>query len=139
MISLVDSSVAIKWYVTEPDSQSADILLNHSLAAPDLIRAEVANALWKKVRRGELAAGQAKSSLSHLASAVTLLPTEPFAEMALEIAVEIKHPVYDCLFLALSRTLDFPFVTADKRLWLRSRGTPFADRVVMLADWRGDI
>ncbi len=135
MISVVDSSVAVKWYVAEADSDIAEILLQRPLIAPDLIRAEVANALRKKVLRGELEPAQTVAALPHLARSVRLMPSEAFAESALELSLDLVHPVYDCFFLLLAQTLDFPLVTSDRRLWKRTRGTPFAERVVMLSDW----
>jgi len=40
--------------VDEPDAQIAIKLLDHRLAAPDLLAPDCANILWKKVMRGEL-------------------------------------------------------------------------------------
>lgn len=50
---VVDSSVAIKWFVVEPYSTEAYLLLEKYQAgellflAPDLINAEVGNIVWK--------------------------------------------------------------------------------------------
>lgn len=50
---VVDSSVAIKWFVPQPNSIKASEILNAyqdgslSLLAPDLIYAEVGNIIWK--------------------------------------------------------------------------------------------
>jgi hypothetical protein len=57
---VVDASVAIKWFVDEPDSAQAAVLLRHSLAAPDLLAPECANILWKKVTRAELSLEEAE-------------------------------------------------------------------------------
>jgi predicted nucleic acid-binding protein len=53
---VVDASVVIKWFVPEVHSDAARRLLerSHQYVAPDLLYAETANAIWKKVRRGEL-------------------------------------------------------------------------------------
>ena len=45
---VIDASVAIKWVVAEPDSQTALALFRHRLFAPDLLVAECANALWEE-------------------------------------------------------------------------------------------
>lgn len=137
MIVVVDSSVAVKWYAAEPDSLLARALFKHPLAAPDLIRVEVANTLWKKVRLGQITLDQGASALGHLARSLTLFRAEPFAESALELSLALAHPVYDCFFLAIAQSLDFPLVTSDKRLWAKTRCTPFNDRVIMLQDWSG--
>ena len=60
--AIIDSSVAIKWFVVEPYSDDARRVLNEyqagtlSLLAPDLIYAEVGNIVWKKQRFQGLAA-----------------------------------------------------------------------------------
>jgi predicted nucleic acid-binding protein len=53
---VVDASVAIKWYVPEIHADAAVRILEGDfvLCAPDLIGAELANAIWKKVRRAEI-------------------------------------------------------------------------------------
>ena len=55
---VVDASVAIKWFVPEIHADAARRLLREgmTLLAPDLIWAEVANALWRKWREKELVA-----------------------------------------------------------------------------------
>lgn len=55
-ICVIDASVAVKWLAEEEFSTQAFQLLfgEIRLIAPDLIFAEVANALWKMQRRGEL-------------------------------------------------------------------------------------
>ena len=135
MINVIDSSVAVKWYAAETGSDRAVGLIGRPLVAPDLIRPEVANALWKKWRRGEIVHAQAIGALPHLSQALTLLPSEGFAEMALDLALSLGHPVYDCFFLAIAQTLDFPLITADKRFRERLRGTELEGRVVTLEDW----
>lgn len=135
MIAVVDSSVAVKWYAAEADSLLARRLLRRPLAAPDLIRIEVANALARKVGRGEMQRAQTVEALPHLSRSVTLLRSEPFAEQALDLSLDLAHPVHDCFFLVLARTLDFPLVTADEKLWKRTRDSLFADRVILLRYW----
>lgn len=55
---VVDASVAIKWFVPEIHAEVVRRLLREgiTLLAPDLIWAEVANALWRKWREKELPA-----------------------------------------------------------------------------------
>ena len=57
-------------------------LRRHSLAAPDLLVAECANILWKKVRRNELADEEATLAARLLARAdIDLMPMRPFLEI----------------------------------------------------------
>jgi predicted nucleic acid-binding protein len=59
---VVDSSVAIKWFVVEPYSVEAHYILEKyragtlALLAPDLVYAEVGNIVWKKHRFQGIAA-----------------------------------------------------------------------------------
>ncbi|MGH8512394.1 MAG: type II toxin-antitoxin system VapC family toxin, partial [Gammaproteobacteria bacterium] len=55
---VVDASVAIKWFLPEVHSESANRLLrvDYQLLSPDLIWAEFGNVLWKKWRREEIEA-----------------------------------------------------------------------------------
>ena len=55
---VVDASVVIKWFVPEVHTDAAQRLLglSHEYFAPDLLFAETANTVWKKIKRGELSA-----------------------------------------------------------------------------------
>ena len=132
MSHIVDTSVVLKWVVQEAGSDAARSWVGTSLAAPDFIRAELANALWKKVRIGEIEPHQASRGLRDGLEPVSLVPTMPLVERALPLAISLPHPVYDCIFLTLAESLDMPLLTSDKKLWARTRRTSFGDRVVLL-------
>src|SRR6266849_5468707 len=52
---VIDASITVKWVVDEPGTPEALLLRRTAkLIAPDLLVAECANVLWKKVRRNEL-------------------------------------------------------------------------------------
>jgi predicted nucleic acid-binding protein len=57
-VFVVDASVVLKWFIPEMHSDAARRLLlaTHQYFSPDLLFPEVGNAIWKKVRRGELTA-----------------------------------------------------------------------------------
>ena len=135
MIALVvDSSVAIKWLVSEEGSDHAVALQGTPMAAPQLLIAECTNTLWKKVRRGELNRHEAMVAGELLAMIdLTLLPMQALVAPALELALRLKHPSYDCFFVAAADSLGAHFVTADRRLWqtLRDASHP---RVLTLAE-----
>lgn len=135
MTLVVDASVAIKWMMEEEQSDAAAAVLGKdSLVAPELIFAEVANALWRHVVLKHAATPDVSAALAGLADAIDLgYPLEPLTRRAIEIAIDIGHPVYDCYYLALAENLGTRLVTADRRLALRVAGTPFAELVEMLA------
>jgi predicted nucleic acid-binding protein len=122
--------VALKWLVPEADSDAAIAWIARTeLLAPALIHAEVANALWKLVRRGEIAGDGAAEQLSLLPSLVRTMEDAPLVSRAFELAMELGHPVYDCLYLAAAEALDDEVLTADARLLKALEGTEQLKRV----------
>jgi predicted nucleic acid-binding protein len=134
---IVDSSVALKWIVDEPDRPSAIALLKGStLAAPDFIQIEIRSALWNRVQRRLTTRDAAHRAAGEFATiAVTLFPTVAFAEPALSLALELSHPIYDCLYLAAAIQHDQPLVTADQRFLAALANTKYADRAVALTQF----
>jgi predicted nucleic acid-binding protein len=114
---VIDASVALKWVVEEEGTPQALALRQRAkLIAPELLVAECANILWKKVRRDELSKEEALLAARLLQAAeIELLPTRSLLEAATRIAIELDHPAYDCLYLALAVENDCWFVTADER------------------------
>jgi len=115
---VIDASIAIKWVIQETGTAEAlDLRLDSRLLAPDLLVAECANILWKKVQRDELSRAEASLAGRILQTAdIELAPMRSLLEAATNLAVDIAHPAYDCLYIALAVATDCPFVTADERL-----------------------
>lgn len=114
--AVVDASVAIKWVVGEAGEDDAAKLAGSQLSAPDILLAECGSALWVKARRGEIAQDEAQSALAALRRApIVLIPVTFLVADALRLALLIGHPIYDCLYLALSLQTKTPMVTADRR------------------------
>jgi predicted nucleic acid-binding protein len=132
---VVDASVAIKWFVDEPDSEEAAVLLRHPFSAPDLLAPECANILWKKVTRAELSLDEAEViGLALERAAITLYPTRPYLASITKIACELGRAAYDCFYLAVAETLRQPLVTADLRLVHAVRASRFAKHVLPLSE-----
>ena len=54
-VLVIDASIAVKWVVEEDGTPEALAIRQKArLIAPDLLIAEYANILWKKVKRREL-------------------------------------------------------------------------------------
>ncbi len=115
---VIDASIAIKWVVDEDGTSEALVIRQKAkLIAPELLIAECANILWKKVQRGELLKDEALLAARLLqGSEIELLPTRFLFEAATRMSIEIDHPAYDCLYLALALEKKCRFVTADERL-----------------------
>ena len=136
---VVDASVACKWYLLEVDSAAACGLLesDHRLIAPELIVAEVCNAVWRRLNSGRIGAEQARQTALEVIRAFDqLLPIGVFAARVLTIAEILRHPVYDCFYLALAEEVAAPLVTADRRLVQRVAGTEWSARVTPLDQFR---
>ena len=121
---IVDASVAVKWLIAEPHSQEARQLLAPRLAlnAPDFILTEVANVIWKKARRKDIPSPQPYiEELANITDAVALKPSTELIIKAAALAVQIDHPVYDCVYLACAEAEQAPLVTADEKLAQRAR------------------
>ena len=136
---MIDASITIKW-VVEEDGTDLSLALRQKarLMAPDLIVAECANILWKKAQRKELRKDEALIAARLLQSAeIELIPCRALLESATRLAIELDHPAYDCLYLALAAENGCRFVTADERLVKkirRDKKRPFRDRIVGLAE-----
>ncbi len=116
MTIVVDASIALKWVLEEPGSDAAEELLEKDLAAPSLWLLEAGNALWRRTVRGELTRAEAVERLTELTKApVASVPLEQDLPEALRLALQLNHPVYDCLYLALAKRLGTFVVTADTR------------------------
>ena len=134
---VIDASVAVKWVVTETGSELAEPLLGSELVAPDLLFAECANILWKKVRRGELTKEEAAVAAQTLEQAdFTVVSTKGYLGAATSIAIELDHPAYDAVYLAAAEAHGLRCVTADDRLVrkVRDGNSRFQQMLVLLSD-----
>lgn len=127
--------MAAKWFLPEEQEDLARRILVQAevLLAPDFLRVELANVLWKSTVRGGLDSDQALRIMEGLDDhPVALQATEPLVPRALRLAVELAHPVYDCVYLALAEREDCRVVTADRRLHQRVQSSDLAGRTVQL-------
>jgi predicted nucleic acid-binding protein len=87
------------------------------IPAPDLLTAECADVLWKKVRRNELGAEEARFAARLLEHAdLELAPMRNLLEPATVLALTPDYAAYECIYLALAEELSCDLVTADRGL-----------------------
>ena len=141
MVVVVDASVAAKWLVAEPDSEIAAMLLDGSfdLQAPRLLVSEIGNMLWRMAVNGSIEEYEA----ARLAAALLDVPLqwrddERTCVEAVRIAVELGHPAYDCMYLALASLIGSQVVTADKRFVSAVASTPYRTIVSPLWEFVGN-
>lgn len=133
---IVDASVAVKWFVAEAGSDDAvEIVAQHDLRAPPLLMTEVGNALWKKLRRGELSEPlDVLARHADIAQVVEIVDgnSNDLAVRALELALMLDHPIYDCVYLALAELEDDVLATADDAFRRKVQRSDLARHVIAL-------
>lgn len=93
------------------------LLRANLVVAPELMLTEVANALWRLQRAGQLKADGLQERLTRAAELVDHIEPDRHLQVeALALACHLDHPVYDCLYLALARREAAALLTAGQRL-----------------------
>ncbi len=135
---VVDASIATKWFVDQTLSDIAERVQTsrRPLLAPQLLIAEVTDALRKHVRVRDITISHASTALQSLPSwFAEIVPMEGLSSAALAIAGRLEHSAYDCFYLALAESRSASLVTADARLVYRVARSKYRSRVIHLADW----
>jgi predicted nucleic acid-binding protein len=120
---VLDSNLALKWVLAEPDSAMANKLRDdfqkavHQLVSPDVFAVEIAHALTRAERQGKIALGQAGILWADIMStAPRLEATGPLIPRAIAISSAMRVGVYDCLYVAMAEREACELVTADDKL-----------------------
>lgn len=132
---VVDASVVAKLALPEAGSVDADGLAaeRRPLIAPELVYAECANVFWKHARREGLGSQEVDGLLEDLMSLNLLsVPLRTLSPLALHLALELQHSVYDCYYLAAAIVNDCELATADKHLAELAREVGLGDRVILI-------
>ena len=122
---VVDASLAVKWLVEEDDSDKAHAILQSWVAqdttriAPHLMPFAVANALHRRVMRGELDVGDSTRMIARLLeSRLELHQPLGLHVRALQLASQLKQDAaYDAHCLALAESVGCELWTADERFY----------------------
>ena len=140
---VVDASVAFAWFAAVPGSEQAAWLLQAgsaaALLAPDLVLVELLNAGWKSLRLGAITSEQFQA-LKHRAGEPfsQLVPSSALLTRAAHWCLELDHPAYDCLYVALAERERATLITADQRLLRKFHlpvpGLPAAMDLAQLTD-----
>lgn len=121
---VADASVALKWTVNEPFTTQAEALLvdaseqGRHIVGPSILRAEVANALYQRLRRGDVTYDKTVDALAtFLAIPIRIVTPPNLYSEALDLARRYNlRATYDALYLATARAIEGEFWTADERL-----------------------
>ena len=111
-VVVVDTSIVIKWVLSEPDTQRAEMLLVNwsskkvAILAPTLLAYEVANVLYQNVRRGTITLERAREALAGILNMGLVLDSSQISDIgkrSLELSEQFGLPAtYDAHYLALA-------------------------------------
>ncbi len=138
-MTVVDASVAVKWFFPERSSFEAQALLEsgEELTAPPwsearflrLSREKYACARFYRTRPAPcVLCGPALVVAARWLSS----RTTKFLSAAVDLALASSHPLQDCLYLALAQREQALLVTADPKFRLRAQ--PLYPSLQLLAD-----
>jgi predicted nucleic acid-binding protein len=140
---VIDSSIALRWFFSEPDSDRArSLLLDYQLGelkviAPDMILSELTNAVWWKQVNHKLTTQDGRSVLDTFRDLhIRLVPTVELIEQAYWLATTTQQNVFDMLYIALARREKCHYITANDQFALTmNRAIP---GVTALSRWSSD-
>lgn len=127
MAALLDTSVVVKWFLPEEDSEralglrEAHVRDQVQLYAPEVLLMELANAL----RYSPFTSAEEIPQTLGLLSEMNITTIEFELEIlfsAVTLSLEHDLAIYDAYFLALAQILEIPLITADRKML--SRLTP---------------
>lgn len=131
--------MAVKWLLPERYAAAARRLLRgrRELLAPDLVWAEVGNVLWKRCRRGDIAAETARQLLRDFRRfPLQTYAAEGLVVSAWDLAERCGVTVYDSLYLVLAVSRRCPLVTADRQLYDAVNGRVLSPALVWIEQVR---
>ena len=113
----IDSSVLVMYFSKEEGWEEAEKVIEQGVVTLELAVEEVANSLWKKVLREEMAEEDAIRIILDLASGdiIRIEDQGRYLEEAFDIAVKKRITIYDALFISLAKSRKLELVTCDRR------------------------
>jgi predicted nucleic acid-binding protein len=138
-VIVIDASVAVKWFIEEHDSNLAKQLLlkeQGNLCIPDIFVVEVSATLVREANANKAEGEVFRTGLYHLIDmidrqALVLQRKSPgHIADAGYLAIDLGHPLKDCIYLALAMEQGCELVTADMRFAAKAQGV--WDRVRVL-------
>ena len=129
MSVVVDSSIALAWYLPDESNTKADAVLErtavYGAAVPFLFGIEFANALLIAERRKRISAAFRREAVGKLAAIPLAHDLEGHGNVwskCTDFAEAFTLTVYDAAYLELARRLAVPLATLDRRLVAAGQG-----------------
>jgi predicted nucleic acid-binding protein len=130
LVIAIDASVAVKWYVIEPHTDLAIAFYAKNqgdLIAPDVFKVVVA-ALVRRANIEKSFQADSEKSIDNFLQVLesglvqTQRTSAEQAAAAATLAMDLGHPLKDCLYLALVMELGCDLVTCDARFAEKAKG-----------------
>lgn len=126
---VVDASLAVKWFLPEVGADAAALVLlsDKVIIGPDMLAVEVNATLVRGANMVKANRQEAKSSIQRFqdmieANDVQLMrSTARQIERSANLAIDLGHPLKDCIYLALAMELDCELVTCDAKFAPKAR------------------
>ncbi len=131
MTIIIDASLAVKWFLLEADSAAARALLAEeigNIVVPAVFGIEVAATLVREANLDKPNAAVMRDAITRLTRLMSdgSIKTHPQQSdqiaIAANLAIDLGHPLKDCLYLALAMELGCELVTCDARFAAKARG-----------------
>ena len=131
MTIIIDASLAVKWFLDEADSSLADQILetqSGNLLVPPTFVVEVISTLVREANIHKAHAGVMRDAIARLTAflgdgTISVCEQKPAQiERAANIAIDLGHPLKDCIYLLLAMELDCDLITADARFVEKAKG-----------------
>jgi len=123
---VLDASIIIKWFTKEENRDKAIAIRKAfieneiEIAVPDLILYEISNALKHNPLFTSENVKEAIDSLLEIGIDI-IIPIPETIHRAIDIAFSSKISLYDAFYIALALDLGFDFITADKKLYEKTK------------------
>jgi predicted nucleic acid-binding protein len=139
-VIVIDASVAVKLYLDEPGAEQAIGLIQSNagrISVPDVFVIEVASTLVRQANMGRQIAEISRDCLANFVRFVggnaiqCVRPNGTDIATAGDIAIDIGHPMRDCLYLLLAIQLGCPLVTFDAKFAAKAK--PYHAEIQLLA------
>ena len=127
---VVDASLALKWFLPEPGAEAATALLleQDEIAGPDMLAVEVHATLVRGANMVKSNRVEAETAIRRFqamieSGEVALIRSLPKQiERAANLAIDLGHPLKDCIYLVLAMEMECDLITCDGKFAEKAKG-----------------
>ncbi len=130
---LIDNSVVFKLFIEEDKSDEVRGIFSqdYDFYFLDFTLLEAANSFASAVKRRRIDEAQASENFQNFKILATqIIETSPYSAFALDLALQLNHSVYDCLYAVAARENNATLVTCDAKFAAKLDPTIFKTLVI---------